>query len=48
MNLPLSYYAEKTTNTDDIKKAICLAPDLSASDNFLKVMCQFGVLDYGF
>lgn len=48
MNLSLSYYIEKTLNTENYKKAICLAPDLSTTNNFLKVICQFGVLDYNF
>jgi hypothetical protein len=48
MNLPLSYYVEKTLNIDDIKLSICLAPDLTKTDNFLKIMCRFGVLDYAF
>ena len=48
MNLRLSFYVEKSLKPHDIKKAVCLAPDLSTSDNFLKVICRFGVLDYNF
>ena len=48
MNLHLSFYIEKNLKPTDIKKAVCLAPDLSTSDNFLKVICRFGVLDYNF
>jgi glycerol dehydrogenase-like iron-containing ADH family enzyme len=48
MNLRLSFYIEKSLKPYDIKKAVCLAPDLSTSDNFLKVICRFGVLDYNF
>jgi len=46
MNLAFSYYVEKTIDIDTIKKSICLAPDLSCGDNFLKIIFQFGVLDY--
>jgi|GEM_PF-3959787 hypothetical protein len=48
MNLQLSFYIENSLNTNNIKKAICLAPDLSTSNNFLKIMSGFGVLDYNF
>ena len=48
MNLAFSYYVEKALDIDTVKKSICLAPDLSCTDNFLKIMFQFGVLDYQF
>ncbi|MDD4211207.1 MAG: iron-containing alcohol dehydrogenase [Clostridia bacterium] len=48
MNLKLSFYIEKSLNSKNIKKAICLSPDISTSDNFLKILCRFGVLDYNF
>ena len=48
MNMAFSYYVEKTLDIDTLKKSICLAPDLSSTDNFLKVIFQFVVLDYPF
>jgi|LGVF01.2.fsa_nt_gb hypothetical protein len=48
MNLGLSFYAINNLDTEVVKKAICLAPDLCNSNNFLKIIRNFGVLDYNF